>query len=76
MSNYDIKISKLLKDCKDGTTKTEIWTKIKDKKTSKIISKRIWWEDEKGIYHDATPELPINLRKHIDNAWIEMKRKW
>ena len=76
MSNYDIKISKLLKDSKDGKIKTEIWTKIKNRETSKIINKRIWWQDDKGVYHDATPELPINLRKRIDNLWIEMRRKF
>jgi len=76
MSIYDIKISKLLKNCKDGKQKTEIWTRITNKKTSEIISKRIWWEDERGIYHDATPELPIALRKQLDNIWIEMSRKF
>lgn len=76
MSDYDIKINKLLKVDRDGTIKTEIWTKIKDKKTFKTISKRIWWEDDEGIYHDETPDLPIDLRKDIDNAWIEKSRKW
>ena len=76
MSDYDIRISRLLKEGKDGTIRTEIWTKIKDKKTCEIASKRIWWEDDDGIYHDGTSDLPIELRKDIDNAWIEKSRKW
>ncbi len=39
MSSYDIKISRLLKESTNGTMKTEIWTKITDRKTYKIISK-------------------------------------
>jgi len=76
MSDYDIRINRLLKESRDGAIKTEIWTKIKDKKTCEIVSKRIWWEDNNGIYHDGTPDLPIELRKDIDNAWIEKSRKW
>ena len=56
--------------------KTEIWTEITDKETCKTITKRIWWQDDDGIYHDETPSLPIELRQDVDNAWIEKSRKW
>ena len=76
MPDYNIKITKLLKERENGTMKTEIWTEITDKQTCKTISKRIWWEDDDGIYHDETPSLPIELREDVDNAWIEKSRKW
>ena len=75
MSKYDIKIKKLLKKGSGGNTKTEIWAEIIDKDTSKIINQKIWWEDDEGVYHDGTPDLPPELRKVIDNAWIEKIRK-
>jgi hypothetical protein len=40
------------------------------------MNKLIWWQDENGVFHDNTPNLPVHLRKMIDNAWIETKRKW
>ena len=76
MPDYDIEITKLLKERKNGTMKTEIWTEITDRETCKTITKRIWWEDDKGVYHDETPSLPIELREDVDNAWIEKSRKW
>ena len=76
MPGYDIEIHKLLKEGKDGSIKTEIWTKITDKQTYKTISKRIFWEDDDGVYHDETPSLPAELRGRIDNVWIEKSRKW
>ena len=76
MPDYDIEITKLLKKRKNGTMKTEIWTEITDRETCKTITKRIWWEDDKGVYHDETPSLPIELREDVDNAWIEKSRKW
>ena len=76
MPDYDIKINNLLKERKNGTMKTEIWTEITDRETYKTITKRIWWEDDEGVYHDETPSLPIELREDVDNAWIEKSRKW
>ena len=57
MSDYDIEIHRKLKDDKKGNIKTEIWAKIKDSCTGTTVNKLIWWEDDNGIYHDATPEL-------------------
>lgn len=76
MPDYNIKITKLLKERENGTMKTEIWTEITDRETRKTITKRIWWEDDEGVYHDETPSLPIELREDVDNAWIEKSRKW
>ena len=76
MSNYDIEISKLLKESENGTIKTEIWTKITDKRNYETITKRIWWQDDNGVYHDETPTLPCDVRQDVDNAWIEKSRKW
>jgi len=66
----------MLKKGKNGINKTEIWTEITDKETSTTITKRIWWQDAEGIYHDDTPTLPIDVRQDVDNAWIEKSRKW
>ena len=76
MPNYDIDIRRLLMKDKDGVIKTEIRAKIIDRETGKIINKRIWWEDDDGFYHDGTPDLPIELRDAVDNAWIEKSRNW
>ena len=76
MSSYDIEISRLLKESRNGTIKTEIWTEITDKETCKTITKRIWWQDDEGVYHDETPTLPFDVRQDVDNAWIEKSRKW
>jgi len=76
MSDYEIEINKLLKKNKSGNTKTEIWAKITDRETCKTMNKLIWWEDDDGIYHDGTLDLPIELRGDVDNAWIEKSRKW
>jgi len=75
MSKYKIKINKL-PSLKDSNNKSEIWAEITDLKNCTTMNKLIWWEDENGIYHDNTPELPVNLREKVDNAWIEQKRKW
>ena len=76
MSVYDIKINRLLKEGDRGDIKTEIWAEITDQETNTIMNKLIWWQDEKGVFHDNTPNLPVHLRKLIDNAWIETSRKW
>ena len=76
MSAYDIKINRFLKEGEKGKLKTEIWAEIKGNKTNTTMNKLIWWQDENGAFHDNTPNLPVHLRKMIDNAWIETKRKW
>ena len=76
MFNYNIEINRLLKEMKNGDIKTEIWAEINDKLTGKTITKLIWWEDDEGAFHDETPDLPVEIRDQIDNAWIEKCRKW
>ena len=76
MSEYDVNIKRLLKEGKKGDIKTEIWAEITNKKTYVTMTKRIWWEDDDGIYHDGTSELPVELLDVVDNAWIEKSRKW
>ena len=76
MLNCDIKINKLLRERRDGTIKTEIWAEITDRITRRIINKRIWWKDNEGVYHDGVPDLPIEFREAVDNAWLEKSRKW
>lgn len=76
MSNYDVTISRLMKETESGAVKTEIWAKIKDKQTDHTIDERIWWQDDEGIYHDGTPNLPADIRRSVDTAWIEKKRSW
>jgi len=76
MSDYDINIKRLLKEGKKGNIKTEIWVEITNLDTSKTMTKRIWWKDDDGVFHDGTPGLPIHLRDAVDNAWIEKSRKW
>ena len=76
MSNYDIDIKKLQTRDENGNIVTEIWAEITNKETYEIIHQRIWWEDGDGVFHDATANLPIELREDVDNAWIEKSRKW
>ena len=76
MPDYDIDIKRLRKEGKNGNIKTEIWAEITDKETCKTMNKRIWWEDDDGVYHDGTSDLPVELRGDVDNAWIEKSRKW
>jgi hypothetical protein len=76
LSEYEIEISKMIKERKNGRIMTEIWARILNKKTCKRMNKRIWWEDENGIYHDGANGLPVELREAVDNAWIEKSRKW
>jgi len=76
MTNYDIKIERLLKESKKSNVKPEIWAEITNLDIGKTIKKRIWWKDDDGVFHDGTPGLPIHLRDGVDNAWIEQSRKW
>ena len=76
MSEYDVNIKRLLKEGKKGDIKTEIWAEITNKKTYVTMKKPIWWEDEDDVFHDGTPDLPIELRGDLDNTWIEKSRQW
>lgn len=76
MSSRMVKIDKVIKEGIEGKQKTEIWAKITDPKTNKKTESLIWWEDDDGIFHDETPNLPVHLRDIVDNAWIEKKRHW
>ena len=61
MSEYDVNIKRLLKEGKKGDIKTEIWAEITNKKTYVTMNTRIWWEDEDGVFHDETSELPVEF---------------
>jgi len=76
MSDYHVNIKRLLKESITGDVKTEIWAEITDKKKFTTMKRRIWWKDNKGISHDETPDLPVEVRDSVDNAWIEKRRKW
>jgi hypothetical protein len=76
MSEYDINIKRLLKEGKKGNVKTEIWAEITNRNTCETMNRRIWWEDDDGVFHDAVPDLPMELRGDVDNAWIEKSRRW
>jgi len=76
MLDYTIEIYRKFKKDKKFNSKTEIWAEINDICKGITTNKRIWWEDETGIYHDGTLELPVELREIVDNAWIEKSRKW
>lgn len=75
MSDYSVDVSKMVKKGERGLT-TEIWAEIKDRENDETVEKRIWWEDNEGVHHDETVDLPPELRDAVDNAWIEKKRKW
>ena len=53
----------------------EIWAKIFNPSTGESIKACIWWKDDKGRFHDESPNLPVELRDVVDNAWIESFRK-
>jgi len=76
MFEYDINIKRLLKGDGKDNIKTEIWAEITNRSTCETMNRRIWWEDDDGIFHDETPYLPIEFRDAVDNAWIEKSRKW
>lgn len=76
MTDFDVNIKRLLKESESGDVKTEIWAEIINKETCSTTNERIWWEEDDGTIHDETPNLPIELRNKIDNAWLEKKGKW
>ena len=61
MTDYDIKIERLLKEGRKGNVKSEIWAEITNLDAGKTMKKRIWWKDDNGVFHDGTPGLPVNL---------------
>ena len=75
MPEYTIKIRKKLRKNTKDKSKTEIWAEIKNIRTGITMNKLIWWKDNNGIYHDGTVDLPTDLRKIVDNAWIERCRR-
>ena len=76
MDGYEIELDRILKTGIDGKNKTEIWAKIRRLDSSEVDKMLIFWEDEEGHFHDETPNLPVEYRDLIDNAWIEKKRYW
>ena len=76
MTDYKIEIDRVIKEDATGSEKTEIWATITNKDTNETMDKLVWWEDDNGVFHDETPNLPIEFRDLIDNAWIEKKRQW
>jgi len=76
MAEYDIKVTRLFKKGESGDTKTEIWAQIRNRDTNESRNERIWWEDDEGVYHDGTKNLPAEIREKVDNAWLEKSRKW
>ena len=76
MTRYKVELSRILKKGLNGKDKTEIWANIKNMESCSTTKKLVWWEDEKGHFHDESPNLSCELRDIIDNAWIEKKRYW
>lgn len=76
MFNYEVNINRMFIKGQNGITRTEIWASVTNKKNCETFKKRIWWKDEKGVHHDDTSDLPIEIRKVVDNAWLEKRRKW
>ena len=76
MPSYKVDIKKLFKKSDRGNKREEIWAEIINLEKDTTMNRRIWWEDENGVLHDETPNLPIDVREAVDNAWLEKKRKW
>lgn len=76
MSDYDIHLKRLFKESNRGGNITEIWADITDKTNCTTMTRKIFWKDDDGIFHDETPNLPVEVRNAVDNAWIEKRRKW
>ena len=76
MDSCMVKIHRVFKEGITGRNKTEIWARFYDKNSNETKQSLIWWEDDEGIFHDETPNLPFHLRNLVDNAWIEQSRQW
>lgn len=76
MTDYTVELNKVIKNGVEGKNKTEIWAKITNEETHEAMDRLVFWEDENGLFHDETPNLPVELRDLVDNAWIEKKRIW
>lgn len=76
MAEYKVEIDRVVREGLTGTEKTEIWATITNLDTKETTDTLVWWEDDNGIFHDETPNLPADLRDKVDNAWIEKRRHW
>jgi len=52
------------------------WAKILNLDTKEQTETLIFWQDEQGVFHDETPNIPADMRDAVDNAWIEKRRIW
>ncbi len=76
MPQYNIEIRRLIRENADDGIALEIWADILDRATQNKMTKRIWWEDTSGVFHDETSQLPVELRGLVDNALIHKSKKW
>jgi hypothetical protein len=76
LNNYNVNIRRVNKRNLCRGSIAEIWADITNKENYTTMKKRIWWQDDNGIQHDGTPNLPIEVRNAVDNAWLEKKRHW
>jgi hypothetical protein len=60
---------------KKENIKEEIWAEIINVDNGKKQKMLIWWKDNEGFYHDESPNLPIEFRDIVDNAWIRSANK-
>ena len=74
MREYDVTIYDK-KDSLRNHRLEEIWAKILNVRTGKLVNMCIWWKDDKGSFHDESSKLPVELRDLVDNAWIESFHK-
>ena len=76
MTEYKVELDRILKKDVEGKAKTEIWAKILNLDTKEQTETLIFWQDEQGVFHDETPNIPADMRDAVDNAWIEKRRIW
>jgi hypothetical protein len=76
MNNYNVNIFRIFKSKDKKNGKSEIWAEITNSFNDDTIKKRLFWNDENGIIHDGSVDLPVHLRDLVDNAWIEKCKKW
>jgi len=76
MTEFNVDISRITKKLPSGNILTEIWAEITDKTSLIKTKRRIWYEDENGVFHDESPKLPTEFRSEVDNAWISKSKIW
>ena len=76
MTEYKVELDRILKKDVEGKAKTEIWAKILNLDTKEQTETLVFWQDEQGVFHDETPNIPADMRDAVDNAWIEKRRIW